>query len=133
MDTSLPPDLTTRKNNPLAQAAGLLGIGSIVLSLLGIVISLLFHVLAIVGIVFCGISFLMDLVALVLGIIGLVQLKSHPEQKGKGMAILGIVFGAITVILLCLSPVLVTAVLALLGPVVGNVFSNINNGLIPTP
>jgi uncharacterized membrane protein HdeD (DUF308 family) len=127
MDPSLSPDLTTRKNNPLAQAAGWLGIGSAIIALIGFVITIFFPIAFLFT---CGLGILMDLVALVLGIIGLVQLKSHPEQKGKGMAILGIVFGAVAVILLCLSPVLVTAVLALLGPVIGNVFTKINSTLV---
>jgi hypothetical protein len=127
METSLPPELTVRKNNPLALAAGILGIGSVVISILGLLVSLL---LPPVILVFCGLGLLMDLVALVLGIIGLVQLKNHSEQKGKGLAITGIVFGALALILLCLLPVLGTALLAILGPYVGNVFSQVSNNII---
>jgi hypothetical protein len=127
MDTSLPPLSTGPRNNLLALASGILGLASIAVSLLGLLASLL---LPMAFLVFCGLSLLMNLVALVLGIIGLVQLKSHPEQKGKGLAITGIVFGALSLILLCLLPVLGTAILAILGPVVGNVFTEISNTLV---
>jgi hypothetical protein len=127
MDTSLPPVTTDRKNNMLAMAAGILGLSSLAVSLLGFLASLL---LPAAFLVFCGLTLLMNLVALALGIIGLVQLKSHPEQKGKGMAITGIVFGAVSLLLLCLLPVLGTALLALLGPTIGNVFSGISNQIV---
>ena len=130
MQVSFSPELADRKNNPLALAAGLLGIGSIVVALVGLLGFLAPAFLSIALAICCGLAFLMDLVALVLGIIGLVQLKNHPEQKGKGWAITGIVFGGLAIILLCLSPVLVTSILLILGPIVGNVFTEINNTLV---
>jgi hypothetical protein len=129
METPLPPvEPAISKNNQMALIAGILGLGSIAVALLGLLVSL---VLPAAFLIFCGLGLLMDLVALVLGIIGLVQLKNHPEQKGKGLAITGIVFGGLAVVLLCLSPVIITAVLALLGPVIGNVFSQVNNSIVP--
>ena len=60
--------------------------------------------------------------AVILGIVGLVQIgQSGGVQPGRGLAIGGIVTGAISVIL----PVCLIVILALLGPAVGNVFSNI--------
>jgi hypothetical protein len=129
METPLPPvEPAISKNNQMALIAGILGLGSIAVALLGLLVSL---VLPAAFLIFCGLGLLMDLVALVLGIIGLVQLKNHPEQKGKGLAITGTVFGGLAVILLCLSPVLVISILTLLGPVIGNVFSQVNNNLVP--
>jgi len=129
METPLPPvEPAIRTNNQMALIAGILGLGSIAVALLGLLVSL---VLPAAFLIFCGLGLLMDLVALVLGIIGLVQLKNHPEQKGKGLAITGTVFGGLAVILLCLSPVLVISILTLLGPVIGNVFSQVNTNLTP--
>jgi hypothetical protein len=125
----LPVEPAVRKNNPLALWAGILGLGSIGAALLGLLLNLLLPGIGII--ICCGLALLMNLVALVLGIIGLVQLKSRPEQTGKGWAITGIVFGGLSILLICLSPILGTAILALLGPTIGNVFSEVNNGLVP--
>ncbi|HTX91518.1 MAG TPA: DUF4190 domain-containing protein [Anaerolineales bacterium] len=130
METPLPPlneSPVVMKNNNLAIAAGWCGLGGLALSLVGLLINFLVPGTVLVC---CGIAILGALVGLVLGIIALVQLKNNPGQKGKNMAIVGIVLGAIALVILCISPFLVTAILTLLGPVIGNVFSKINNSLI---
>jgi hypothetical protein len=45
-----------------------------------------------------GIGFPLTIVALVLGVIGLNRNKLHPESKGKGHAITGIVLGIIELV-----------------------------------
>ena len=126
MENPIQPDV--RKNNPLCLTAGILAIGSLVISLIGLLINFF---LPGTVLILCGVGLLMNLVALILGIIGLVQLKKNPGQKGKGLAITGIVFSAIAVVLICLTPILLTTILALLGPYISNVFSEINTGLTP--
>lgn len=67
--------------------------------------------------------------AVIIGAIGLKQIKeSAGVQGGKGMAIAGIVTGAIAAALILLS-VLVIAVLSLFGPSIGNVFSQVNSSI----
>ncbi len=132
MEVQIPPVVSSPPaRNKLGLAAGLLGIGSVAVGLIGLLSNL-----AIPGFLFLlcsGLGILMDLTGLVLGIVALVQIRKNPGQTGKGWAITGIVFGALAVILLVLSPVLVIAILALLGPAIGNVFSQINSSLMMTP
>jgi hypothetical protein len=125
MDTSHAP---VSKNNTLALTAGIMGLGSIVLSLLGLLLNLL---LPGVGILLCcGVAILVNLAALVLGIVGLVQIKNHPGQAGKGWAIVGIVFGGLSILSICLFPIFSVAILTLMGPIIGNVFTKINSTLV---
>jgi hypothetical protein len=126
METSPPslPEQSGQKNNGLAIAAGSLGIGGLAITLIGFILSIasLTTVLP-----FCyGIGILMGIVGLILGIVALVQIKNNPGQKGKGMAITGIILGALGVLSICLIP----AILLIFGPVVGNVFSEINGTLV---
>jgi hypothetical protein len=124
MESSVPPlpDQMEKKNNGLAIAAGWLGIGAIVLAVIGFVV----QIAAPGNGAFCsGLGVLVALVGFVLGIIGLVQISKNPGQKGKGMAITGIVVGALVA---CVAPVVI-AMLLMLGPVIGNVFSSINSSL----
>jgi hypothetical protein len=129
MTTPLPPALAVppapaapRKNNPLALTAGILALSSIGVYLLGIIGN---AILPGSGSLICsGLGMLMNLVAFVLGIVGIAQLKNHPEQTGKGWAITGIVFGSIILFMVC-----IIAVLTLLGPIIGNVFSQVNTNL----
>ncbi len=116
------PEQPVRRNNGPAIAAGWSGIGSVVIFLIGFGVSFAFP-----GVQsFClGIGGLACLAGFILGIIGLVQIKRHLDQKGKGWAITGIVIGAFFV---CAAPVF--AIMLLLGPTVGNVFSGINGTLI---
>lgn len=65
------------------------------------------------------VSGLLSLGALVTGIVGLVQIKRNGE-KGKGLAITGIVLGVLGLIASCLIPLLGTALWAALGWQVGD-------------
>lgn len=60
------------------------------------------------------VSGLLSLGALVTGIVGLVQVKRSGE-KGKGLAVTGIVLGVLGLIASCLIPLLGTALWAALG------------------
>ena len=125
MESPVPPlpEQGEQKNNGLAIAAGWCGIGAIVMAVIGFVV----QIASPGNGAFCsGLGVLAALVGFVLGIIGLVQISKNPAQKGKGMAITGITVGALVA---CVAPVVI-AVLMMLGPVIGNVFSGINNGLV---
>ncbi len=126
-----------RKTNSLASTAGILGIAAIVVPLVGILISFLAPNLAIISTVCCGLAVLMAIVGLILGIIALTQLKNRPGQKGKGLAVLGIVVGILGVLSICIIPLVVlfggAALLTILGPVIGNVFTEINSSLTNVP
>jgi hypothetical protein len=64
----------------------------------------------------------MSFVGGILGIVALSQInKSAGVEGGKGLAIAAIIIGFI--------PILIIVVLSILGPVIGNVFSSINQGL----
>jgi peptidyl-prolyl cis-trans isomerase B (cyclophilin B) len=77
------------------------------------------NTLAIVGFI---LAFLMSFVGGILGIVALSQInKSAGVEGGKGLAIAAIIIGFI--------PILIIVVLSILGPVIGNVFSSINQGL----
>jgi hypothetical protein len=130
METPLPPlnEQPVVKNNSLAIAAGWCGIGSVAVSLLSILIVAIAKAPALT--ICCGVAWLAALVGLVLGIVALVQMKNNPGQKGKGMAITGIVIGGLALLMACIAPFLIVPVLALLGPVIGNTFSKINSNLI---
>lgn len=72
--------------------------------------------------VFCGvISGLFSLGALVTGFVGLLMIRnSNSAQKGKGLAITGIVLGALGLIAACLIPMLATSLWAALGLELGD-------------
>ena len=100
-DSNLPE---TKKINVLALvsiATGGLGVfallGSLLLSLLG----------AIPGVICTAFGGLLALAALVTGILGLIQVN-RPEnlERGKGLAIAGIVIGALALLAACLIPLL---------------------------
>jgi hypothetical protein len=125
METSIPPivDLPQTKTNGLALAAGYCGIGSLAMFLIGFV-AILFLPIALF---FCqAIAVLACLAGIILGIIALIQINNNPGQKGKGMAITGIVIGIFEI---CVAPVLIISILLILGPTIGNVFSKINSNL----
>lgn len=99
------------------------------------VISIISLIVGIVGLLStCGAAFipvagpicagLLAIGAIVTGILGISQTRKTGE-KGKGMAIAGLVMGVVVVLGAC-----VIGLLALLIPSVGNVFSNISNSLI---
>ena len=70
-----------------------------------------------------AINGLFSLGALATGIVGLVQVK-HSGQKGKGLAITGILLGSLGLIAACLIPLMgtavLTAILAFLGIEIGD-------------
>jgi hypothetical protein len=84
--------------------------------------------LSLVAAIIPGISYicavvngLFSLSALVTGFVGLTQVnRSHGVEKGKGLAITGIVLGVLGVIASCLIPLLSTAILAALGIGIGS-------------
>jgi len=77
------------------------------------------NTMALVGFI---LSFFFSFIGSILALIGLIQISnSGGREGGKGLAIAGIIIGII--------PVLVIVVLMLLGPMIGDVFSNINNSL----
>ncbi len=134
MDAPVQPPIPAQpaqKNNSLALTAGILGIASIVVSALGFLVN---FVLPGVGLCGCGLGLLAAIAGLVLGFIGQSQLKSRPAEKGKGWAITGIVIGIVSILSICVFIVLAVVFgatfLTMFGPVIGNVFSEINNSLI---
>lgn len=56
-------------------------------------------VLGIAGIPLCC-FFVPSILAVVFGAIGLNQIKANPAQRGRGMAIAGIVLGSVVVVLM---------------------------------
>jgi hypothetical protein len=67
---------------------------------------------------------LLAVAAVVLGFIGMSQVGKTGE-KGKGMAITGLILGFLALLAACLTGI----GHAFLGPVIGNVFSQINSSL----
>lgn len=56
------------------------------------------NVLAILGLIF-GIIIPFQIVGIILSIIALVQIKKNPNQKGKGLAMAGLIIGCVLIIL----------------------------------
>lgn len=110
----LPSSPSTRTNvlSIISLAAGILGF-------LGICLG----IIPFFGWVCSGIGGLFGVVALVTGLIGMNQVRKD-AGKGKGMAIAGIVLGALTVLGICLS-----VIITLLGPAISNTFTQIMNSL----
>jgi hypothetical protein len=100
MQPSIPalPELEKQEKNGLAVTAGWLGIVGVILYLIGLAITLSSPGFAKF---FPTAAMLACMAGLILGIIGLVQIRRNPAQKGKGWAITGIVIG---VVLLCIAP-----------------------------
>jgi len=57
----------------------------------------------------------------------MVRAETTPEEK-KGLPVWAIIL-IVVFVLLCLIPICVVVILALLGPVIGNVFSNVVEGI----
>lgn len=116
-----------QKTNSLALISLIGGILGFLSSCLGSFITLfIFPVLA----PFClGGGGLLGIAGLVTGIIATNQLKTGAE-KGRGMAVAGIILGALDLLISCLLILLVPVLLVMLGPWVGEVFSEINSGLV---
>ena len=125
----LPPLETGPKNNTMSLVSLISGVVGILSSCVGpFVVTFFLPVLAI----FCvGGGALLGVASLVTGIIGTSQVsKSAGAEKGKGMAITGIVLGAINIIIPCALVMLMPALAIILGPAIGDVFSQINSNLI---
>jgi len=71
-----------------------------------------------------GIGGLFGLAAVILGVLGINQVKATAD-KGKGLAIAGLILGVLTLLGICVY-IIITIVA---GPIIGNVFSQINNSL----
>lgn len=109
MDTTVPPPLpseqTDRKNNGAAVAAGACGIGSIAAQLLGLGLAAVDPSLTSMCSAVGGIAWI---AGIVLGIVGLVQIRRHPNQKGKAWAITGIGLGILRICIVVVSLLLLT-------------------------
>lgn len=81
------------------------------------------NTMAILSLVF---GFLISILGVIFGFIALGQLKKpeHANEQGKGLAIAGIVIGFVFMV-----PVCVIVLLTLLGPSIGNIFSDITSSL----
>jgi MFS family permease len=121
METPQPMPPTLIRNNLYALLSPISG----VLAFVGNCINLVFAVIP--GLPFlCGtFNGVFSLGALITGIVGLVQLK-HTPQKGRGLAITGILLGTLGLIASCLIPLIGTAILAALGWRIGDTL------LVPT-
>jgi hypothetical protein len=98
-----------------------------IISLVGGILGLLGMCLGIIPVIgwFCSVpGGLFGLTAVILGVVGINKIKATGE-KGKGMAIAGLVLGVLTLLGVCVYVIITIA----LGPVIGNVFSQINNSL----
>jgi hypothetical protein len=111
-----PPPPATKTNS--------LSVVSLITGIVGF-ISMCLGVIPFLGWVCYGISGLAAIAALITGFIGINKMKASGE-KGRGMAITGIVFGALGLLGVCVMIIISVA----LGPVIGNVFSSISNNLI---
>jgi hypothetical protein len=91
METSIPPVPASKTNimSIISLLAGIIGFLATCLS-----------VIPFVGVVFVIFSGLFGVIALVLGILGMNQVRKNAE-KGKGMAIAGIVLGILILVGVC--------------------------------
>jgi hypothetical protein len=109
---AVPAPLDSRKTNVLAIISLVVAIAPILLIFIPYIACL---------------AFLCPLAAIILGIVALTQIsKSGGLQKGKGLAIAGIIVGGLWVILI---PAIVIGGLTILGPAITNIFNNIMNNL----
>ncbi len=94
------------------------------LALISLIVALVPVVLIFIPVVRC-LVILCPIAAIILGIIGLSQI-SKTMERGKGMAIAGIIVGAFWIILI---PIILIAGVTLFGPVISNIINQIQNGL----
>jgi hypothetical protein len=122
----VPPAEPGPKTNVLAITSLATGILGILSACLGTpLVSMVLPVFAF----FClGGGGLLGLVSVITGIIAQNQISTRNEG-GKGLAIGGIISGALTIAALCLLIVITFVLLIMMGPVIGNVFSRINSTL----
>lgn len=99
---------------PSSTKTNTLSVISLILGILGVPLS------------FCyGIGIFSGIAALITGIVARNQIKeSAGKETGDGMALAGIILGSIFGILALLS-IVVIVILALMGPAIGSIFSNI--------
>ena len=121
---SIPEQTTPMRSNRLAVIAGWLGIGSVAFFLIGLAIAFASPA-STFRTVCMGIAGWAAIIGFILGIVGLIQIRRNPGQMGKGMAITGIVIGAL---FLCVGPILIS--LLLITPVVGTVSTQISSTLV---
>jgi hypothetical protein len=93
-------------NNSLAVAAGICGIASIVMQLIGLGLAAAFD--PTIASICNGIGGFAWLAGIILGIVGLVQIRRHPGQKGKGWAITGISLGILRICIVVVTILLLT-------------------------
>lgn len=105
-----------------AQKTNVLSIVSLVTGIIGF-LSTCLGIFVVVGQVCMG---LFGLAGIITGFIGLSQAKRNLE-KGKGMAIAGIILGVLTMIGLCLA----IAIPLIFGPAISNVFYDLQYELMP--
>jgi len=121
METPVPPsppiEQPERKNNSAAVAAGVCGIGSFVAQLLGLGLAAIDPSITSIC---SGVGGMAWIAGIVLGILGLVQIRRHPNQKGKAWAITGIVLGILRICFVVIS------VLLLAGPSIDIVSTRIS-------
>jgi hypothetical protein len=110
MEAPLPPLPPAEKpipvNNSLAVAAGVCGIVSIVMQLIGLGLAAAFD--PSIESICNGIGGFAWLAGIILGIVGLVQIRRHPGQKGKGWAITGISLGILRICIVVVTILLLT-------------------------
>jgi hypothetical protein len=109
METS-PPVITAfiqpeRKNNAAAVAAGACGIGSIAAQLLAFGVTAIDPSLTGICNAIGGLAWV---AGIVLGVVGLVQIHRHPEERGRGWAIAGIGLGILRICIVLISILLIT-------------------------
>jgi hypothetical protein len=122
IEQSLPPVQTSSKNNVLAIISLVTGIIGLLFSCAALVPFIGW--LSLICVAPCGLA------ALITGIIALTQVKKTGE-KGKGMAMAGLIMGVLGITLVCVLQLLWPTLLTLMGPTIGNVFTDINTNLQP--
>jgi hypothetical protein len=106
-----------------ASKTNILSIISLVAGILGL-LGMCLGVIPVVGLFCSAPGGLFGIAAVILGILGLNKVKTTGE-KGKGMAIAGLILGVLTLLGVCVY-IIITIVA---GPIIGNVFSQINSSL----
>ena len=120
-----PPAPSPTKTNVLAIISLVAGI----LGLLAICASGLTAIIPVIGLVVAICNGILAIGALVMGFIGMNQNKTT-GQKGRVMAIIGLVLGIVALLAACLIGIAPSILVGILGPSIGNVFSGINNSLM---
>jgi len=118
---------------PPATKTNVLTIVSLVGGILGL-ISMCIGIVPFLGYVCLGLGGLFAVIALITGFLGMSQANKNAE-KGRGMAITGIILSVIALLGVCVIVIINVAA----GPVIGNIFSQMTSGMmnsglfVPTP